>query len=94
MSQHQNFLHSFIQRIGIRKLDKKLPNPEDVIKLCHQLVSNNSETTLFSLAKTILENVSSFTEEQKKSFFYLLLNQFSVDRLKLKNAITELNIDD
>ena len=94
MSQHQKFLHSFIQRIGIRKLDKKLPNPEDVIKLCHQLVSNNSETTLFSLAKTILENVSSFTEEQKKSFFYLLLNQFSVDRLKLKNAITELNIDD
>ncbi len=94
MSQHQKFLHSFIQRIGIRKLDKKLPNPEDVIKLCHQLVSNNSETTLFSLAKTILENVSSFTEEQKKSFFYLLLNQFSVDRLKLKNALTELNIDD
>jgi hypothetical protein len=49
MSQHQIFLHSFIQRIRISRLDKKLPNPEDVIKLCHQLVSNNSETTLFSL---------------------------------------------
>jgi malonyl-CoA decarboxylase len=94
MSQHQKFLHSFIQRIGIGRLDKKPPNPEDVIKLCHQLVSNNSETTLFSLAITILENVGSFTEEQKKSFFYLLLNQFSVDRIKLKKALTELNIDD
>ena len=72
MSQHQNFLHSFIQRIGVGRLDKKTPHPEGVIKLCHQLVSNNSETTSFSLAKTILENITYFTEEQKKSFFYFI----------------------
>lgn len=94
MSQHQNFLHSFIQRIGVGRLDKKTPHPEGVIKLCHQLVSNNSETTSFSLAKTILENITYFTEEQKKSFFYSLLNQFSVDKSKIKSAITELNFDD
>jgi hypothetical protein len=49
MSQHQIFLHSFIQRIRISRLDKKLPNPEDVIKLCHQLVSNNRENKVVSL---------------------------------------------
>ena len=94
MSQHLNFLNSFIHLIGKGRSTKKVPNPDNIIELCHQLVSKNSEATLFSLAKIILEDFNTLSEEQKKSFFSQLLNQFSVDRLKLKEALAELNIDD
>ena len=87
MSQHLNFLNSFIHLIGKGRSTKKVPNPDNIIELCHQLVSKNSEATLFSLAKIILEDFNTLSEEQKKSFFSQLLNQFSVDRLKLKEAL-------
>jgi hypothetical protein len=94
MNQHQNFLNSLIQRIRIGRSNKKISNPESIIKLCIQLVSKNGEATLFSLAKIILEDFKALSEEQKKSFFSQLLGQFSVDRSTLKKALIELNIDD
>ena len=94
MNQHQNFLNSLIQRIRIGRSNKKISNPESIIKLCNQLVSKNGEATLFSLAKIILEDFKALSEEQKKSFFSQLLGQFSVDRSTLKKALIELNIDD
>ena len=94
MTQHQNFLNSLIQRIRMGRTNKKVSSPESLIKLCSQLVSKNGEATLFSLAKIILEDFSNLSEEQKKSFFIQLLNQFSIDRSILKKALIELNIDD
>ncbi len=94
MTQHQNFLNSLIQRIRMGRSNKKVSNPESLIKLCSQLVSKNGEATLFSLAKIILEDFSNLSEEQKKSFFIQLLNQFSIDRSILKKALNELNIND
>ncbi len=94
MNQHQNFLNSVIQRLGIGRSNKKTINPENLINLCNQLVSKNGEATLFSLAKIILEDFEALSEEQKKSFFTQLLKQFSVDRPSLKNALKKLNYDD
>ena len=94
MSEHLNFLNSFIQRIGRGQADKKSASPEDIIDQCHQLVSKNSEATSFSLATIILEDFSTLKENQKKEFFLRLLDQFSVDRAKLKQAISTLNISD
>ncbi len=94
MNQHQNFLNSVIQRLGIGRSNKKTINPENLINLCNQLVSKNGEATLFSLAKIILEDFEALSEEQKKSFFTQLLKQFSVDRPSLKNALKNLNYDD
>ncbi len=94
MNQHQNFLNSVIQRLGIGRSNKKTINPENLINLCNQLVSKNGEATLFSLAKIILEDFEALSEEQKKSFFTQLLIQFSVDRPSLKNALKKLNYDD
>ncbi len=39
MNQHQNFLNSVIQRLGIGSSNKKTINPENLINLCNQLVS-------------------------------------------------------
>ena len=94
MSEHLNFLNSFIQRIGRAQADKKSASPEEIIDQCHQLVSKNSEATSFSLATIILEDFSTLKENQKKEFFLRLLDQFSVDRSKLKQAISTLNISD
>ena len=94
MSEHLNFLNSFIQRIGRGQPDKKSASPEDIIDQCHKLVSKNSEATSFSLATIILEDFSTLKENQKKEFFLRLLDQFSVDRSKLKQAISTLNISD
>ncbi len=69
MSQHLKFLNTFIQRIGKGKSNKKPSSPESLISLCHQLVSNNSEATLFSLAKIILDDFVTFTDEQKNNSF-------------------------
>ena len=93
MSQHLNFLNSFIQRIGKGKSNKNPPSPEGLIKLCHQLVSNNSEATLFSLAKIILDGFLSFNDEQKKHFFSLVLSQFSAEKVELKKALERLSVD-
>ncbi len=94
MSQHQNFLNSVIQKLGIRRSPKKTSTPESVINLCIELISNNGETTLFSLAQAILDNFNTLTEQEKKSFFSRLLEQFSVDRLAVKKALAEININD
>ncbi len=94
MTQHQNFLNSLIQRIRMGRSSKKVSSPETILKLYNQLVSKNGEATLFSLAKIILEDFNTLSEEQKKSFFLQLLDQFGVDRPTLKKAIIELNIDD
>ncbi|MDC1450279.1 malonyl-CoA decarboxylase [Candidatus Thioglobus sp.] len=94
MTQHQNFLNSLIQRIRMGRSNKKVSSPESIITLCNQLVSKNGETTLFSLAKIILEDFNTLSEEQKKSFFLQFLDQFGVDRPILKKALIELNIDD
>ncbi|MDC1417888.1 malonyl-CoA decarboxylase [Candidatus Thioglobus sp.] len=94
MTQHQNFLNSLIQRIRMGRSNKKVSNPESIITLCNQLVSKNGEATLFSLAKIILEDFNTLSEEQKKSFFLQFLDQFGVDRPILKKALIELNIDD
>ena len=83
-----------IQRIGRGQPDKKSASPEDIIDQCHKLVSKNSEATSFSLATIILEDFSTLKENQKKEFFLRLLDQFSVDRSKLKQAISTLNISD
>ena len=94
MNQHQNFLNSVIQRLGIGKPIKKSLNSENLISLCNQLVSKNGEATLFSLAKSILEDFDSLSEEQKKTFFTKLLKQFSVDRPSLKKALKDLDFSD
>ena len=94
MTQHQNFLNSLIQRIRMGRSNKKVSSPESIITLCNQLVSKNGEATLFSLAKIILEDFNTLSEEQKKSFFLQFLDQFGVDRPTLKKALIELNIDD
>ena len=94
MTQHQNFLNSLIQRIRMGRSNKKVSSPESIITLCNQLVSKNGEATLFSLAKIILEDFNTLSEEQKKSFFLQLLDQFGVDRPILNKALIELNIDD
>ena len=94
MNQHQNFLNSVIQRLGIGKPSKKSLNSENLISLCNQLVSKNGEATLFSLAKSILEDFDSLSEEQKKNFFTKLLKQFSVDRPLLKKALNDLDYSD
>ena len=94
MTQHQNFLNSLIQRIRMGRSNKKVSSPESIITLCNQLVSKNGEATLFSLAKIILEDFNTLSEEQKKSFFLQFLDQFGVDRPILKKALIELNIDD
>ena len=94
MNQHQNFLNSVIQRLGIGKPSKKSLNSENLISLCNQLVSKNGEATLFSLAKSILEDFDSLSEEQKKTFFTKLLKQFSVDRPSLKKALKDLDFSD
>jgi len=94
MNQHQNFLNSVIQRLGINRPIKKNLNSENLISLCNQLVSKNGEATLFSLAKSILEDFDSLSEEQKKLFFTELLKQFSVDRTSLKKALKDLNFSD
>ncbi|MDC0197363.1 malonyl-CoA decarboxylase [Candidatus Thioglobus sp.] len=94
MNQHQNFLNSVIQRLGIGKPSKKSLNSENLISLCNQLVSKNGEATLFSLAKSILEDFDSLSEEQKKTFFTKLLKQFSVDRPSLKKALKDLDYSD
>ncbi|MBT6073643.1 MAG: hypothetical protein HOH08_01705 [Gammaproteobacteria bacterium] len=94
MNQHQIFLNSVIQRLGIGRSNKKTINPENLINLCNQLVSKNGEASLFSLAKIILEDFEALSEEQKKSFFTELLKQFSVDRPSLKKALKDLNYSD
>ena len=94
MNQHQNFLNSVIQRLGIGKPIKKSLNSENLISLCNQLVSKNGEATLFSLAKSILEDFDSLSDEQKKTFFTKLLKQFSVDRPSLKKALKDLDFSD
>ena len=94
MNQHQIFLNSVIQRLGIGRSNKKTINPENLINLCNQLVSKNGEASLFSLAKIILEDFEALTEEQKISFFTELLKQFSVDRPSLKKALKDLNYSD
>ena len=94
MTQHQNFLNSLIQRIRMGRSNKKVSSPESIITLCNQLVSKNGEATLFSLAKIILEDFNTLSEEQKKSFFLQFLDQFGVDRPILNKALIELNIDD
>jgi len=94
MNQHQNFLNSVIQRLGIGRPGKKSLNPENLISLCNQLVSKNGEATLFSLAKSILEDFDSLSDEQKKTFFIELLKQFSVDRPSLKTALKDLDYSD
>ena len=80
MKQHKNFLNSIIQRIGRSQSNQKKPTPENIINLCHQLISRNGESTLFSLAKIVLMDFERLSTEQKKSFFLQLLEQFSVDR--------------
>ena len=70
MSQHQNFLNSVIQKLGIRRSPKKTSTPESVINLCIELISNNGETTLFSLAQAILDNFNTLTEQEKKIIFF------------------------
>ena len=94
MNQHQNFLNSIIQSLGIGRSSKKSLNSENLLSLCSQLVSKNGEATLFSLAKSILEDFDSLSEEQKKLFFTELLKQFSVDRPSLKKAFKDLNYSD
>jgi len=94
MKQHQNFLNSIIQRIGIGRVSQKQPSPEGIIDLCHQLISRRGESTLFSLAKLVLEDFEKLSDEQKKVFFLQLLKEFSVDRDQLKSAISDLDIDD
>ena len=94
MNQHQIFLNSVIQRLGIGRSNKKTINPENLINLCNQLVSKNGEASLFSLAKIILEDFEALSEEQKKSFFTELLKQFSVDRPSLKKALKDFNYSD
>jgi len=94
MNQHQNFLNSIIQSLGIRRSSKKSLNSENLLSLCNQLASKNGEATLFSLAKSILEDFDSLSEEQKKLFFTELLKQFSVDRPSLKKAFKDLNYSD
>ena len=91
MNQHQNFLNSVIQRLGIARPRKKSLDPENLISLCNQLVSKNGEATLFSLAKSILEGFESLSNDQKKTFFIELLKQFSVDRTSLKKALSSLS---
>ena len=93
MSQHLKFINTFIQRIGKGKSNKKTSSPESLISLCHQLVSNNSEATLFSLAKIILDDFVTFTDEQKKHFFSLMLSQFSANKAELRKAIEGYRID-
>jgi len=41
MKQHQNFLNSIIQRIGIGRVNRNKPISEGIIELCHQLISRN-----------------------------------------------------
>ncbi len=94
MKQHKNFLNSIIQRIGRSQSNQKKPTPENIINLCHQLISRNGESTLFSLAKIVLMDFERLSTEQKKSFFLQLLEQFSVDRSALNTAISDLNFDD
>ena len=94
MNQHQNFLNSVIQRLGIGRSSKKSLNSEYLISLCHQLVSKNGEATLFSLAKSILEDFDALSDEQKKIFFIDLLKQFSIDRPSLKKALKDLDFSD
>ena len=94
MKQHQNFLNSIIQRIRIGRVSQKQPSPEGIIDLCHQLISRRGESTLFSLAKLVLEDFEKLSDEQKKVFFLQLLKEFSVDRDQLKSAISDLDIDD
>jgi malonyl-CoA decarboxylase len=94
MKQHQNFLNSIIQRIGIGRISQKQLSPEGIIDLCHQLISRRGESTLFSLAKLVLEDFEKLSDEQKKVFFLKLLKEFSVDRDQLKSAISDLDIDD
>ena len=94
MNQHQNFLNSIIQSLGIGRSSKKSLNSENLLSLCNQLASKNGEATLFSLAKSILEDFDSLSEEQKKLFFTELLKQFSVDRTSLKKALKDLNFSD
>ena len=94
MKQHQNFLNSIIQRIGIGRISQKQPSPEGIIDLCNQLISRRGESTLFSLAKLVLEDFEKLLDEQKKVFFLQLLKEFSVDRDQLKSAISDLDIDD
>ena len=94
MNQHQNFLNTVIQRLGIGSPSKKSLNSENLISLCNQLVSKNGEATLFSLAKSILEGFESLSNDQKKTFFIELLKQFSVDRTSLKKALKDLDYND
>ena len=94
MNQHQNFLNSVIQRLGIARPRKKNLDPENLISLCNQLVSKNGEATLFSLAKSILEDFDTLSDVQKKIFFIQLLKHFSVDRTLLKSAIKNLDYSD
>ena len=94
MNQHQNFLNSVIQRLGIARPRKKSLDPENLISLCNQLVSKNGEATLFSLAKSILEDFDTLSDVQKKIFFIQLLKHFSVDRTLLKSAIKNLDYSD
>ena len=94
MNQHQNFLNTVIQRLGIGSPSKKSLNSENLISLCNQLVSKNGEATLFSLAKSILEGFESLSNDQKKTFFIELLKQFSVDRTSLKKALKDLDFND
>jgi hypothetical protein len=41
MKQHQNFLNSIIQRIGIGRISRNKPSSEGIIELCHQLIISN-----------------------------------------------------
>lgn len=93
MGQHLSFLSSLIQRIGMNRTKKELAGAESLIALCHQLLSNNSDAMLFSLAKTILDDFVSLSEDQKNTFFLLFLNQFSANKSELIESLKTLNVD-
>lgn len=89
-SPFSEFLSAVAQRgrsiIGIGATDDSELSSQNVISLCHKLLSSNGEASGIALSFEILQRYQLLDEEERLKFFHALYNQFAADHSVVESA--------